>query len=74
MTDFSTFMEVFDDGLFSIYKTRFGTYEARDKEGNGITSSLSKDATEFWAREHLTGFPNSYAVVTRVAVTSDSLK
>ena len=68
-------IEVYDDGAFTVFKTRWGTYSAKDKEGNGLCTSLDKDAAIFWAREHLTGFPNSYATSTNVStVIGDSLK
>ena len=66
-------LESFDDGAFVVYKTRWGTYASRDKEGNDLCSSLDKDSTIFWSREHLTGFPNSYIGSSRT-ITSDSLK
>ena len=69
-----TELESYDDGAFVIFKTRWKTWAARDKEGADICSSLDKDAAIFWAREHLTGFPNSYVTETNVYVTSDSLK
>ena len=67
-------IEVYDEGAFTVFKTRWGTYAARDKEGNGLCTSLDKDATIFWAREHLTDFPNSYATKTNISVIGDSLK
>ena len=69
-----TDIEIMDDGAFSVYKTRWGTYSARDKEGNGLCVSLDKEATIFWAREHLNNFPNSYATSTNVSMVGDSLK
>ena len=68
-------MEVFDDGAFTVYKTRWKTYASRDKEGNGLCSGLDKEAVVFWSREHLTGFPNSYETKTNVSTEiGDSLK
>ena len=67
-------IEILDDGAFTVFKTRWGTYEAKDKEGNGLCTSLDKEATIFWAREHLNGFANSYATSTNVStIIGDSL-
>lgn len=73
MTDFNTDIELFDDGAFTVFKTRWGTYASRDKEGNGLCSGLDKEAVCFWSREHLLGFPNSYATTTNVAMYGDTL-
>ncbi len=67
-------MEIFDDGQFTVFQTRFGTYSAKDKDGKGICSGLSKDAVIFWSREHLNNFQNSTAYITKVSMSSDSLK
>ena len=68
-------MEIFDDGAFTVFKTRWGTYTSRDKEGNGLCTSLDKEATIFWSREHLNGYANSYATSTNVSTQiGDSLK
>ena len=68
-------IETYDDGAFSVFKTRWGTYASRDKEGNGLCSGLDKDAVIFWAREHLNGFENSYAQRTNVSTElGDCLK
>ena len=56
----------YDDGQFAVWLSRFGMWKAVDREGNQICSSLEKDATVFWAREHLNGFQNSYATTTSV--------
>ena len=61
-------MELYDDGAFTLYKTRWGTWASRDKEGNGLCSSVDKEAAIFWSREHLNGFQNSTATVTNVSV------
>ena len=74
MSDFNTEIELFDDGAFSVFKTRWGTYAARDKEGNGLCSSLDKEATIFWAREHLNGHANSWCSTTKVSMLGDALK
>ena len=68
-------MELFDEGAFTVYRTRWNTYASRDKEGNGLCSGLDKDAVIFWSREHLNNFANSYATKTNVSVEiGDSLK
>ena len=69
-----TEIEIMDDGAFSVFKTRWGTYSSRDKDGNGLCCSLDKEAVVFWSREHLNDFPNSYATSTNVSMLSDSLK
>ena len=74
MTNFDTDIETFDDGAFSVFKTRWKTYASRDKEGNGICSGLVKDDVIFWTREHLNGFPNSWASTTNVSMIGDALK
>ena len=67
-------IEVYDDGAFTVFSTRWKTWASRDKEGNGLCSGLDKEAVIFWSREHLNGFANSYKTETRVYVTRDSLK
>ena len=67
-------LESYDDGAFVVFKTRWKTWAARDKEGTDLCSSLDKDACIFWAREHLNGYQNSYMSVTNTSITSDSLK
>ena len=62
-TDF----EILDDGALVIHTTRWGTYAARDKDGNGLCSGLDKESVIFWGREHLNGFQNSYATTTRTS-------
>ena len=74
MTNFDTDIETFDDGAFSVFKTRWKTYASRDKEGNGICSGLVKDDVIFWSREHLNGFQNSWASRTNVSMIGDALK
>ena len=59
-----TNMEVYDDGAFTVFFTRFGVYSSRDREGKGLCCSMDKDAVIFWSREHLNGFQNSTATVT----------
>ena len=53
--------EVYDNGAFNVFKTRWGTWAARTGDGKGLCSGLDKDAVIFWAREHLNGFQLSYA-------------
>jgi len=65
---------IHDDGAFTVFKTRWGTYASRDKEGNGLVSSLDRDAVIFWSREHLTGFPNSTSYVAKIDNRGESLK
>ena len=67
-------IEVHDGGAFTVYKTRWKTWASRDADGNDLCSSLDKEATIFWSREHLNDFPNSYMTVTNTTITSDSLK
>ena len=69
-----TELESFDDGAFVVYRTRWDTYASRDKEGNGICSSIDKDAVLYWSREHLNNFKTSTSWVTNVSVTTDALK
>jgi hypothetical protein len=67
-------IEIMDDGAFTVFKTRWGTYASRDKDGKDITSGLDKQAVIFWSREHLTGFPNSTVIVAKADLRQDSLK
>ena len=67
-------IEIFDDGAFTVFKTRWKTYASRDKEGNGLCSSLDRDAVIFWSREHLNGFANSTSYSTNVSTYGDTLK
>ena len=70
----NTEIETYDDGSFSVFRTRWGTYSSRDKDGNGLCCSLDKEACVFWSREHLNNFPNSYATSTNVSMIGDALK
>ena len=66
---------IMDDGAFTVFQTRWGTYASRDKEGNGLCSGLDKEAVIFWSREHLNGFANSTAQVTKISTeVGDILK
>ncbi len=56
-TDF----EVYDNGDFNVFMTRWGTWAATTCDGKGLCSGLDKSAVIFWAREHLNGFQLSYA-------------
>lgn len=68
-------IEIFDDGAFTVFGTRWGTFASRDSEGNGLCSGLNKDDVIFWSREHLNGFVNSYATSTNVSTNiGDTLK
>ena len=67
-------IEILDDGAFTVFKTRWGTYASNDKEGNALCSGLDKQAVIFWSREHLTGFPNSTVTVAKADLRTDSLK
>ena len=66
-------MEVYDDGAFSVFETRYGTYSSIDREGKALVSSLCKESVIIWSREHLNGFQNSTAYVTNVKV-GDAVK
>ena len=59
-------MEFYDDGDIVIFTTRWGTYQAKDRDGNGLCSGLDKESVLFWGREHLNGFQNSWATETKV--------
>ena len=63
-------MEMYDDGAFSVFETR---YSSIDREGKALVSSLSKESVIIWSREHLNGFQNSTAYVTNVKV-GDAVK
>ena len=66
-------MEVYDDGAFSIFKTKYGMYSSIDREGKALVSSISKEDVIIWSREHLNGFQNSTASDTNVKV-GDAVK
>ena len=61
---YETSMEVYDDGAFTVFATRWDTFAARDRDGNGLCSGIDKEGVIFWAREHLNGFANSWATTT----------
>ena len=50
-----TDIEIYDDGAFTVFLSRFGLYNARDKDGNGLCASVSKEDCVFWARNALFG-------------------
>ena len=54
-------VEYYDDGAFMVIFTRFGLYSSKDRDGQGITCGLDKDAVISWSREHINGFQNSWA-------------
>ena len=66
-------IENYDDGAFMVIATRFGLYSSRNRDGEGITCGLDKDAVVFWSREHLNGFQNSWASNTAVKTASVDL-
>ena len=60
--------ETHDDGAISLFRTVAGTWEAKDRDGKGLCSGLSKEDVLFWARDHLFGpLPGVEKIVTRVA-------
>lgn len=61
--------ETYDDGAFNVFSTRWGTFQAKRPDGTGLCSGLVKDDVIFWAREHLNGFQNSWATVTKTTMT-----
>lgn len=67
MTDMPEF-ETYDDGAFTVFTTRWGTYAAKKPNGEGLCSGLVKEDVVFWAREHLNGFQNSWATVTKTKI------
>ena len=74
MTETIDHAETFDSGAFIVYSTKYGTFNSKDKDGNGLSCGADRDAVIFWSREHLTGFPNSTCFTTTVTMTSDALK
>ena len=66
-------LEIFDDGSFSVFKTKYGMYSSIDREGKALVSGLSKESVIFWSREHLNGFQNSTATVTNTKI-GDAVK
>ena len=49
-------------GAFTVFATRWDTFAARDREGNGLCSGIDKEGVIFWAREHLNGFPEQLGI------------
>ena len=74
MTEKLTEMELFDDGAFTVYLTRWDTYASRDKDGNNLCSGVDRDAVIYWSREHLNGFKTSTVHVTNISMNGDLLK
>ena len=66
-------IEYYDDGAFMVIHTRFGLYSSRNRDGEGITCGLDKEAVITWSREHLNGFQNSWASNTGVRTESVDL-
>jgi len=63
--------ETHDNGDISLFKTIAGTWEAKDKNGQGICSGLNKDSVLFRARNHLWGpLAGVTTVVTSVRLGS----
>ena len=63
--------EIHDDGEISLFKTIAGTWEAKDHEGKGLCSGISKNDVLFWARNHLHGpLPGVSTYVTNVRFNS----
>jgi len=58
---------IYDDGAFTIWKSRFGLWRATDREGTGLTSGLDKESVVYWAREHINGYKTSTKIVTNVS-------
>ena len=74
MTDeYDDKLEIFDDGSFSVFKTKYGMYSSIDREGKALVSGLSKEDVIFWSREHLNGFQNSTVTVTNTKI-GDAVK
>ena len=69
-------IETFDDGAFMVSLSRFGVYNAHDKDGHCLTTSGRKDDAIFWARNHLFGpLPGVVTYITNVKIgAGDSLK
>ena len=65
--DYDDRMEIYDDGAFTVFLSHYGMWNSRDREGNGLSCGLDKEAVIFWSRERLNDWQNSYAVTTNVA-------
>ena len=66
--DYDDRMEVYDGGAFTLFKSQYGTYNSRDRDGNSLCCGINKDSVIFWSREHLNGFQNSsYTVVHKIS-------
>jgi hypothetical protein len=64
MTEFEAENFVEEGNEFIVFESRFGLFNSRDREGNGICSSLTKEDCIFWSREHFNGYKNSCSIVT----------
>lgn len=70
-----TDIEIYDNGAFTVFLSRFGLYNAKDRDGNGICASISKESCIFWARDHLFGpLPGVEKFYTNVRIGQDNLK
>ncbi len=69
--EFENYIE--DGHEFIVFQSRFGLYNSRDKEGNDICTSPTKEDCILWSREHLNGYRNSSCYQTNVKVSQDSL-
>lgn len=56
--------ESYDDGAFTVFTTKYGTFNSKDRDGKGISCGADKEAVIFWSREHLNGFQNSWSSET----------
>jgi len=56
----------YDDGAFTVFKTRWGTWGSADSEGKRLVCGANQEAVEFFAREKLNGYPNCYTTDTGV--------
>ena len=59
--------ETYDDGAFTVFSTRWGTYAAKTPDGTGLCSGIDKESVVYWAREHLNGFKTSSVIETKVS-------
>ena len=59
------------NGDISLFKTIAGTWEAKNRNGEGLCSGMNKDAVLFWARNHLYGpLPGVETIVTNIKFNS----
>ncbi len=57
---------IYDDGAFTIWKSRFGLWNSADSTGKSLVTSADKESVVIWSREHLNGFQNSTTITTKV--------